>query len=65
MKLDTHVHSFHSGYSTIYPLTPFLRECYNTPEGVYRLGQYLRWISGRCRKAVCAAPTSLVVHHAA
>lgn len=36
MKLDTHVHTFHSGYSTIYPLSGFVRECYNTPEGVYR-----------------------------
>ncbi len=39
MKLDTHVHTFHSGYSTIYPLTPYVRECYNTPEGVYRVAK--------------------------
>ncbi len=36
MKLDTHVHSFHSGFSTIRPLRRFMRECYNTPEAVYR-----------------------------
>lgn len=36
MKLDTHVHTLHSGRSTIYPLHRVLRECYNTPEGVYR-----------------------------
>jgi predicted metal-dependent phosphoesterase TrpH len=39
VKLDTHVHSFHSGNSTIYPLKNFLRECYNTPEGVYRVAK--------------------------
>ena len=36
MKLDTHVHSRHSGRSTIYPLERILRECYTTPESVYR-----------------------------
>lgn len=35
MKLDTHVHTFHSGNSTIYPLQHVLRECYNVPERVY------------------------------
>lgn len=39
MKLDTHVHTFHSGYSTIYFLRRFMRECYNTPEGVYRVAK--------------------------
>ena len=39
MKLDTHVHTFHSGDSTIYPLHILLRESYNTPEGVYRLAK--------------------------
>ena len=39
MKLDTHVHTFHSGYSTIYPLNTFVRECYNTPEGVHRVAK--------------------------
>src|SRR5262245_42534789 len=36
MKLDTHVHTFHSGSTSIYPLQRILRESYNTPEGVYR-----------------------------
>jgi predicted metal-dependent phosphoesterase TrpH len=36
VKLDTHVHSFHSGLSTIRPLRRVMRECYNTPDGVYR-----------------------------
>ena len=36
MKLDTHVHTRHSGQSTIYPLNKFLRESYNSPEAVYR-----------------------------
>lgn len=36
MKLDTHVHTVYSGRSTIRPLDRFLRESYNTPEGVYR-----------------------------
>jgi predicted metal-dependent phosphoesterase TrpH len=36
VKVDTHVHSFHSGFSTIRPLRRIMRECYNTPEGVYR-----------------------------
>jgi predicted metal-dependent phosphoesterase TrpH len=39
VKLDTHVHTFHSGCSTIYPLHRFMRECYNTPEGVYRVAR--------------------------
>lgn len=37
MKLDTHVHTRHSGYSTIKPLQHVMRESYNTPEGVYRM----------------------------
>lgn len=36
MKLDTHVHTFHSGQSSIFPLERIVRECYNTPDGVYR-----------------------------
>jgi predicted metal-dependent phosphoesterase TrpH len=36
VKLDTHVHTVYSGRSTIRPLDRFLRESYNTPEGVYR-----------------------------
>jgi predicted metal-dependent phosphoesterase TrpH len=39
VKLDTHVHTFHSGASTIRPLHLFMRECYNTPEGVYRVAK--------------------------
>ena len=39
MKLDAHVHSFHSGLSTIWPLHHAMRECYNTPEAVYRLAK--------------------------
>ena len=36
MKLDAHVHTFHSGNTTLYPLSLIMRESYNTPEGVYR-----------------------------
>lgn len=36
MKLDTHVHTFHSGRTTIYPLSLIMSESYNTPEGVSR-----------------------------
>jgi predicted metal-dependent phosphoesterase TrpH len=36
MKLDLHVHTFHSGHTTIYPLSLFMRESYNSPESVYR-----------------------------
>ncbi|MGE3273863.1 MAG: PHP-associated domain-containing protein [Vicinamibacterales bacterium] len=39
LKLDTHVHSFHSGQTSIYPLSLIMRESYNTPEGVYRLAK--------------------------
>ena len=39
MKLDSHVHSFHSGNTSIYPLSLVMRESYNTPEGVYRLAK--------------------------
>ena len=39
MKLDSHVHSFHSGQTSIYPLSLVMRESYNTPEGVYRLAK--------------------------
>lgn len=35
MKLDTHVHTFHSGRATVFPFNYFMRECYNTPQGVY------------------------------
>jgi predicted metal-dependent phosphoesterase TrpH len=36
MRLDTHVHTVYSGASPIPPLRRFLRECYNSPEAVYR-----------------------------
>ena len=36
MKLDLHVHTFHSGHTTIYPLSLFMKESYNSPDGVYR-----------------------------
>lgn len=36
MKLDPHVHTFHSGRTTIYPLSLIMSESYNSPEGVYR-----------------------------
>lgn len=36
MRVDTHVHTFYSGSSTIYPLKALLRESYNSPDGVYR-----------------------------
>lgn len=39
MRLDTHVHTCFSGYSTIRGLKPLLRESYNTPEQVYQLAK--------------------------
>lgn len=39
MKLDTHVHTSYSGYSTIPSLQRLMRESYNTPEGVYRIAK--------------------------
>jgi predicted metal-dependent phosphoesterase TrpH len=36
VKVDTHVHTFYSGRSTIRPLGALLRESYNAPERVYR-----------------------------
>jgi predicted metal-dependent phosphoesterase TrpH len=36
VKLDLHVHTHHSGNTTIYPLNLFMKESYNSPEGVYR-----------------------------
>jgi predicted metal-dependent phosphoesterase TrpH len=35
MKLDTHVHTWHSGNTTIRPLQQLMRESYNLPERVY------------------------------
>lgn len=36
LKLDAHVHTFHSGHTSLYPLSLIMMESYNTPEGVYR-----------------------------
>jgi predicted metal-dependent phosphoesterase TrpH len=36
VKLDTHVHTFHSGSASVFPFNHFMRECYNTPQGVYK-----------------------------
>jgi len=36
LKLDAHVHTSYSGYSTIYPFRNFLKESYNAPELVYQ-----------------------------
>lgn len=35
MKLDAHVHTTHSGKATVFPFNHFVRESYNTPDGVY------------------------------
>lgn len=35
MKLDSHVHTTHSGKATVFPFNHFMRESYNTPDGVY------------------------------
>jgi predicted metal-dependent phosphoesterase TrpH len=35
VKLDTHVHTDHSGAATVFPFNHFMRESYNTPESVY------------------------------
>lgn len=39
MKLDAHVHTRHSGYTTLSPLRSLMRESYNTPAAVYRLAR--------------------------
>ncbi|MEP6917260.1 MAG: hypothetical protein ABJC89_16530 [Acidobacteriota bacterium] len=39
MKLDTHVHTVHSGHSTLKPLKRLLLESYNSVEDVYRLAK--------------------------
>jgi len=36
LKLDAHVHTVYSGPTSLYPLSLIMKECYNTPEGVYR-----------------------------
>lgn len=35
MKFDSHVHTTHSGAATVFPFNHFMRESYNTPNGVY------------------------------
>lgn len=35
MRLDSHVHTTHSGPASVKPFNRFMRESYNTPEGVY------------------------------
>lgn len=41
MKLDAHVHTHYSGFTSLRPLHTFLRESYNTPEGVYARSKQL------------------------
>jgi predicted metal-dependent phosphoesterase TrpH len=36
LKLDAHVHTVHSGHTSLYPLSLIMMESYNTPEGVYQ-----------------------------
>jgi len=36
LKLDSHVHSIHSGRASVFPFNHFMRESYNTPESVYQ-----------------------------
>jgi predicted metal-dependent phosphoesterase TrpH len=35
VKLDSHVHTTHSGKASVFPFNHFMRESYNTPEGVH------------------------------
>jgi predicted metal-dependent phosphoesterase TrpH len=35
VRVDTHVHTTHSGAATVFPFNHFVRESYNTPESVY------------------------------
>lgn len=39
MKLDTHVHTRHSGNTSIPPLRQIMRESYNTPDRVYAVAK--------------------------
>jgi predicted metal-dependent phosphoesterase TrpH len=39
VKLDAHVHTRHSGRTSLYPLSLIMRESYNRPEHVYRLAK--------------------------
>ena len=43
MRVDTHVHTFHSGNTSLYPLHYLLRESYNSPEGI---GRIMPWLNG-------------------
>jgi predicted metal-dependent phosphoesterase TrpH len=36
VKLDTHVHTVHSGQATVFPFNHIMRESYNTPDSVYQ-----------------------------
>jgi predicted metal-dependent phosphoesterase TrpH len=36
VKLDAHVHTCYSGFTSLYPLRAVMRESYNRPAGVYR-----------------------------
>ena len=39
MKLDTHVHTWHSGNTSISPLQRVMRESYNDPDRVYAIAK--------------------------
>lgn len=39
MRLDSHVHTTHSGGATVFPFNHFMRESYNTPEAVYEIAR--------------------------
>ncbi len=36
LRLDSHVHSTHSGRASVFPFNHFMRESYNTPDSVYQ-----------------------------
>lgn len=60
MKLDTHVHTHHSGYTTIKPLDRIMRESYNSVEGVYRLAKS-RGVGGQGCGADPVAPAAVTI----
>jgi predicted metal-dependent phosphoesterase TrpH len=39
LKLDAHVHTYYSGYTTIKHIDRIIKESYNTPERLYRLAK--------------------------
>lgn len=39
MKIDTHVHTHYSGYTTLFPLRRLVRESYNSPGAVYAMAK--------------------------